>query len=125
MGVETFNKLAPEKKLEPSNVTLFSPGGELDCLGKFEASTQYKGKLFSFPVYVISGQNANILFSRDSAMMMMGLVMRVEEVHKAFGEHATRETDPVEIQLKKNAQPYTCTLRAVFPSLFCKKSGRY
>lgn len=106
MGVETFNKLVPEKKLEPSNVTLCSPGGQLDCLGMFEASTEYKGKPYSFPVYVISGKNANSLLSRGMAMKM-GLVKRVEEVHKAFGEHGTLKTDPVRIQLKDNAQPYT------------------
>ena len=106
MGEETFNKLTPKKKLEPSNITLCSPGGQLDCLGKFLASTQYKGKPYTFPVYVISGKTANNLLSRDTATSM-GLVKRIEEVHKAFGELGTLKTEPVKILLKENAQPYT------------------
>lgn len=60
MGEEAFNKLVPDKKLESSNITLCSPGGKLDCLGKFQACTEYKGKPYSFPVYVISGRMQTI-----------------------------------------------------------------
>lgn len=105
MGVETFSRLVPQRKLEPSNVTLYSPGGQLDCLGKFTTNIKYKGKPYSFPIYVIRGQTANNLLSSDTATMM-GLVKRIEEVHKAFGEHGTLKTDPVKIQLRENAQPY-------------------
>lgn len=39
--------------------------------------------------------------------MTMGLVKRIEEVHKAFGEHGTLKTEPVKILLRDNAEPYT------------------
>ncbi|KAA8578257.1 hypothetical protein FQN60_018737, partial [Etheostoma spectabile] len=106
MGEGTFKTLVPNKKLEPSDITLCSPGGQLDCLGKFQAITEYKGKPYSFPVHVITGCNANNLLSRVTAMMM-GLVKRVEEVHKAFGEHGILKTEPVKILLRDNAEPYT------------------
>ncbi|KAA8586319.1 hypothetical protein FQN60_000155 [Etheostoma spectabile] len=101
MGEKT-KKLVPDKKLEYSDVTMCSPSGKLDYLGKFQAITEYKGKPYAFPVYVISGRNANNLPSRVTAKMM-GLVKRVEEVHKAFGEHGILKPS----LLRDNAELYT------------------
>lgn len=120
MSEETFTSLSPEKKLERSNVTLCSPGGRLDCLGKFPATTKYKDKLYSFPVYVIRGQNANNLLSRDTATAM-GLVRRIEEVSDAFGEHGTLKTEPVKILLKEDAQPYAVHTARRVPLPLMKK----
>lgn len=106
MEEETFNMLYPKQILVQSNIPpMSSPGGQLICLGRFEANAQYKEKHYSFPVYVIRSLTANNLLGRDTACAM-GLVKRIEEVHNAFGEHGTLKTDPVKIRLKENAEPY-------------------
>ena len=106
MEEETFHMLCPKQPLVQSNIPpMNSPGGQLVCLGKFQANAQYKEKHYSFPVYVIRSLTASNLLGRDTACAM-GLVKRIEEVHNAFGEHGTLKTDPVKIRLKENFEPY-------------------
>ncbi|XP_019725289.1 uncharacterized protein LOC109515746 isoform X2 [Hippocampus comes] len=106
MEKETFDMLVPEEKLVQSNIPpMNSPGGQLNCVGKFQANAKYKGKYYSFPVFVIHSQTSNNLLGKETACAM-GLVKRIEEVHNAFGEHGTLKTEPVEIKLKDNAEPY-------------------
>lgn len=40
---ETFKQLSPARELHPADTRLKSPGGELKCLGQFQANTGYKG----------------------------------------------------------------------------------
>lgn len=106
MEEETFNMLCLQ--LVQSNIPpMSSPGGNLTCVGKFQANAQYKEKQYSFSVYVIRSLTANNLLGRDTACAM-GLVKRIEEVHNAFGEHGTLKTDPVKILLKEKGTPAWC-----------------
>lgn len=95
MERETFNVSPGEKNLVQSNIPPM----------KFQASAKYKEKHYSFPVYVIHSQTANNLLGKDTACAM-GLVKRIEEVYKAFGEHGTLKIEPVKIRLKENTEPY-------------------
>lgn len=112
--------LNSERVLEQSNVNLCSPGGRLNCLGKFKADATYKEKGYTFLVYVIRGQSVNNFPSRVIASSM-GQVKRIEEVYNAFGEHGTLKTKPVKIQLKENAQPYMVHTASRVPLLLIQK----
>ncbi|KAK0145431.1 hypothetical protein N1851_015677 [Merluccius polli] len=108
---ETYHSLRPKTPLEPANIPLDSPGGELQCIGQFQSTVAYKGKTHPLTAYVIRGRTVSNLLSRPLSVKM-NLVRRVEETvcstgHlQAYGEHGTLKTEPVRIQLKDNAQPY-------------------
>lgn len=44
---DAFHKLTPPRTLEPADIPLDSPGGELLCLGRFNATVSYKGNVNS------------------------------------------------------------------------------
>lgn len=48
----------------------------------------YKGKYHETKVYAVKGSTVNNLLGRKAAIAL-GLVKRVEEIIKAFGEHGT------------------------------------
>lgn len=82
---ETFNMLISEQRLVQSNIPpMNSPGGQLNCMGKFQANATYKEKHYSFPVYVIHSQTANNLLCKDTAYAN-GLVKRTEITAKLSG----------------------------------------
>lgn len=121
---DTFHTLTPEKRLEPPDIPLDSPGGELLCLGRFDATINHKEKDYRFTAYVVRGHKVNNLLSRTLSVRM-NLVRRVDEVKtstshlQAYGEHGTLKTEPVKIQLKDDAVPHAVhTARRVpFPML--------
>lgn len=121
---DTFHTLTPEKTLAPPDIPLDSPGGELLCLGRFNATVSHKGKDYPFTAYVVRGQRVNNLLSRGLSVRM-NLVRRVDEVKsntchlKAYGEHGTLKTEPVKIELRDDAVPHAVhTARRVpFPML--------
>ncbi len=109
---DTFNTLTPVRELDPPDIPLDSPGGELQCLGMFKATVSHKDKSYPLTAYVVRGDTVNNLLSRDLSVEM-NLVRRVDEVtqhtgghHQAYGEHGTLKTEPVKILLKDDAQPY-------------------
>ncbi|KAK9519969.1 hypothetical protein VZT92_022659 [Zoarces viviparus] len=108
---ETYHSLIPKKPLEPADIPLDSPGGELQCIGQIQSTVTYKGKTYPFTAYVIRGRTVNNLLSRPLSVEM-NLVRRVDETVRgrehpqAYGEHGTLKTEPVRILLKDNAQPY-------------------
>lgn len=107
MSAEDYKKLHPSPKLQPPNTTLKSPGGIVQCMGKFETEVELKNEQFQFQIFVVKGTQHNLL-SRDAAFTM-GLVKRVEAVGPLFGELDDRPADcpPVKITLQKDAQPYS------------------
>lgn len=108
---ETYHSLIPKRPLEPAEIPLDSPGGELQCIGQFQSTVTYKGKTHPLTAYVIRGRTVNNLLSRPLSVEM-NLVRRVNETvcdrghPQAYGEHGTLKTEPVRILLKDNAQPY-------------------
>ncbi|XP_042071854.1 uncharacterized protein K02A2.6-like [Haplochromis burtoni] len=122
---DTFHTLAHKRTLEPSNLPLDSPGGELLCLGYLKATISYKGKDYLSKVYVVRGHRVSNLLSR-SLSVQMNLVRRIDEAtitptrnQPLYGEHGTLKTEPVKIQLRDDAVPYAVhTARRVpFPML--------
>lgn len=120
---DTFHTLIPERTLDPPDIPLDSPGGELLCLGRFNATASHKGKDYPFTAYVVRGRRVNNLLSR-ALSVRMNLVRRVDELkcipsHLTHSEHATLKTEPVKIQLREDAVPYAVhTARRVpFPML--------
>ncbi|XP_063072782.1 uncharacterized protein K02A2.6-like [Engraulis encrasicolus] len=99
-----------------------SPGGKLQCMGKFLATTERKGQKYSFWIFVVSGACTNNLLSRAVACKM-GLVLRVDELEcdSVFGDIGRLNCKPVKIELREDAQPYSVTTprRVPFP-LFTK-----
>lgn len=67
---DTFHTLAPERRLEPPDIPLDSPGGELLCLGRFDATIKHKGRGYTFTAYVVRGHRVNNLLSRTLSVKM-------------------------------------------------------
>ncbi|CAL8296143.1 unnamed protein product [Boreogadus saida] len=45
----------PKRALQPAEMPLDSPGGELQCIGQFQSTVTYKGKTHPLTAYVIRG----------------------------------------------------------------------
>lgn len=117
MSDHSFRKLKRKPKLNKSDAVLTSPGGRLTVQGEFYAQTNYKGNHYKFKVVVVASRVGNNLLSRSVAAKM-GLVTRVEEVHRnVFGSTGLLHTDPVPIRLWEDAEPYCVTTarRVPFP----------
>ncbi|XP_030578829.1 uncharacterized protein K02A2.6-like [Archocentrus centrarchus] len=102
---------------------VISPGGEVQCVGEFLATTQFKGQKYRFWVTVIKGPYAHNLLG-GSVARRMGLVKRIDNIdtdllEDVFGEIGLLKCDPVKIELKANAEPYSLTTprRVPFPLL--------
>ena len=67
-----------EHFVQPSNAILSSPGGKLNCKGRFTANIALKENTYSEDIYIIEGPSVNNLLSRQAACRM-GLVQRVNE----------------------------------------------
>ncbi|XP_013882267.1 uncharacterized protein K02A2.6 [Austrofundulus limnaeus] len=108
-----FNRLPKSPKLVTANKMplVTSPGGEVQCVGKFLAMTQFKGHRYRFWVTVIKGRYAHNLLG-GSVARRMGLVKRIDNLHTdllgdVFGEIGLLKCDPVKIELKADAEPYS------------------
>lgn len=100
-----------------------SPGGKVQCTGKFLATSQYKGQRYKFWITVITGPFAHNLLG-GSVAKRMGLVKRVDGIQTGlledvFGDIGLLKCDPVKIELKANTEPYSLTTprRVPFPLL--------
>ncbi|KAI2647390.1 Transposon Tf2-8 polyprotein [Labeo rohita] len=118
MNTVTFGKLNPRARLCHSNIVLNSPGGSLNCIGRFTAKAEHKGRKYTMTVYVVAGETVSNLLGRQTATEM-GLVKRIEQVSTVFEGGGTMKTEPVKIHLKEGAVPYAVhTARRVpFPLL--------
>ncbi|XP_014666628.1 PREDICTED: uncharacterized protein LOC106808423 [Priapulus caudatus] len=106
MSARTYSGLHNRPVLKPTNTILSSPGGTLTCKGQFVMQTSHTGKMYSFPVVVLTGPQVNNLLGRQVASQM-GLVKRVNEIDRTlFGDIGLLKCDPVKIQLKENSIQY-------------------
>ncbi|CAI5657120.1 unnamed protein product [Oreochromis niloticus] len=123
MTETTFNKLQQRPKLIQCKPTVYSPGGKVKCMGKFLATTVYKGQKYQYWITVIKGQYASNLLGKTVAKRM-GLVARVNKISSdltedVFGEIGLLNCEPVKIELTEDAVPYSVTTprRVPFPLL--------
>ena len=113
---EVYKNLKEKPKLELPAVKLHSPGGELACLGQFNAKCNFKGKEYSFTIFVVDSVITSLL--GGTTANQLGLVKRIHQVN-VFGELGLMKTEPVKIKLRCDAQPYCLTSprRIPFPLL--------
>ena len=122
MTEKTYSKLPDKPQLARTTVSATSPGGEVECIGKFLATCLHKGQKYSFWITVIKGRFAQNLLGGGVAKSM-GLVKRLNAVSTEkddlFGEIGLLQCDPVKIVLKPGAEPYADTTprRVPFPLL--------
>ncbi|KAK0139111.1 hypothetical protein N1851_024338 [Merluccius polli] len=105
MNLQTFESLKPERKLLTYSGPIDSPGGALHIMGQFTASSLHKQKKYIFNVVVARGPTVSNLLGRETAVEM-GLVKRVDQATIASRQKGTLKTEPVRIELKREAQPY-------------------
>ena len=113
----TFDTLLNQSMLHPSMIDLFSPGGRLQCAGKFKTAVTHCNKKYEVYNFVISGDHASNLLDRQAACEMC-LVARLEEVDaELFGDLGLYKCEPVKIQLDEDAEPYciNASRRIAFP----------
>ena len=100
-----YLKFKPRPKLKPVDFPLNSPGGRVNSMGQFTATTTYKGTNYKFQAIVLTDSSSRLL-SKDVAEAM-GIIKYVEEVrHDVFGDFGLLKGEPVRIRLKPDAQPY-------------------
>lgn len=125
MAQSEVNKLQHCPRLVAQRKTphVTSPGGKVQCTGKFLATSYYKGQKYKFWITVITGLYAHNLLG-GSVAKRMGLVKRVDSLNTGlledvFGDIGLLKCDPVKIDLKANAEPYSLTSprRVPFPLL--------
>ena len=118
-----YNTLPHRPLLQPVRRGMDSPGGMMDCLGKFSTTVTYNGGQYQFNIYVIKGQRHTCLLGRQVSKTL-GLLQRVEEVSNnvsdnVFGTTGLLKCEPAKITLKEGAVPYCVTTarRVPFPLL--------
>ncbi len=120
MSEETYNKLPVQPVLQQQTANLISPGGRLDCRGRFTTEVTYKNKRHALRVYVAASQRASNLLGRNDAISM-GLVQRLDHVgfEDVFGEIGLMKTTPVKVKRRSDASPYSITTprRIPFPQM--------
>ncbi len=121
MSEQTFLKLPCRPHLTKTLADIRSPGGKLDCIGKFLACTERKGQNVSFWTYVVKGPYTNNLLSRKTACEMK-LVSRVDSIStedSVFGDFGLLDCEPIKIELRQDSNPYSISTsrRVPFPLL--------
>ena len=117
----TFHSLKRKPLLKKSKAILTSPGGRLQVKGEFWAQTSLKGRSYKFRIIVVASRMGSNLLSRSTAEKM-GLVLRVEEIHKeVFGSSGLLQTEPVPIHLKEDFTPYAISTARRIPFPLQKK----
>ena len=116
LSESTYHQLSQKPPLQPCNISLMSPGGQVPSVGEFVANTKIGNEDYKFRV-VVARQDCSSLLSRDVAEKMK-LVARIQEVQdEVFGECGLMKTSPVKIYIDHHAVPYSvATARRVpFP----------
>lgn len=125
MSQAAFNRLPQRPRLVMTGAKprITSPGGEVLCVGRFLATSPYKGHRYKYWVTVIKGPYSHNLLGR-SVSKRMGLVMRVNAIttdllNDVFGDIGLFKCEPVKIELKPDAEPYSLATprRIPFPLL--------
>ena len=115
-----YSGVVPHPPLQLITAVLCSPGGTVTCIGEITVVLSYKSVNYSVRIFVVCGQNVNCLLGREHSCQM-GLVKRVREItdHNVFGDIGLLKCEPVKIQLKDNAKPYSMNMprRIPFPLL--------
>ena len=105
MTEKQYNHLKYRPKLCKDYTPLKGVGNKISCLGVFTTSTIYKGRQYTFDVYVVPGADNNLL-SRPASRMMELIELKIGEVDQSvFGECGMLKTDPVKIRLKEDVIP--------------------
>ena len=85
---DTFKSIQPRPALQATKALLRSPGGNLNCVGYFDAAVETEKGKGQMKIYVLEGKTDNLL-SREAAARF-GFVQRVDEARKNhFVEHNT------------------------------------
>lgn len=123
MKEATFSGLLQRPRLIRSRPTVYSPGGKVQCAGKFLANMVYKGQNYQYWITVIKGQYASNLLGKAVAKCM-GLVTRVNGINSdltgdVFAEIGLLNCESVKIELTDDAVPYSVNMphRVPFPLL--------
>ena len=108
-----YNSLVPRPPLQLTTAVLCSPGGTVTCIGEISVVLSYKSVNYSVRIFVVRGEDVNCLLGREHSCQM-GLVKRVREItdHNVFGDIGLLKCEPVKIQLKDNAKPYSVNTKA-------------
>lgn len=105
----TFLSLPQRPVLKDTKAVFTSPGGKLDCKGKFLAETEKRGVKHQFWIYVMRGPFTTNLLGRRIASEM-GLIRRVDGIESyedVFGDIGLLKCEPVKIELQPDATPYS------------------
>ncbi len=106
LGEESYKKIQNKPILEPTEISLMSPGGRVNALGEFKAEAMFRGQVYRFKMVVIKG-HSNLL-SRNVSLKM-GLVVRADEINQHdYDQFGCMATTPVKINLKDGVKP-VCT----------------
>lgn len=119
MSESCYRKLNQSPLLKKTSSILKSPGGNVNCLGYFIAETYRNNQKFLFRVFVVKGNEQSNLLSRGASSALK-LVQRIDEIPQSiFGHTGLINCDPVKIELKSDAVPYSVTTarRIPFPLL--------
>ena len=114
-----YKTLKHRPALKKALSILKSPGGNVNCLGYFIADTYKEGQKFLFRIYVVAGKDQANLLSRGASSALK-LVKRIDEIpDTVFGRTGRINCEPVKIELKPDAQPYSVSTarRIPFPLL--------
>ena len=86
MSDVTFNRISHQPELAPVNSLLLSPGGKLNCRGKFVTTVKFNGTDYTFGIYVVEGPQSSDLLARNLAHKL-NLISSVDEI-SVFGSCA-------------------------------------
>ncbi|KAK3775954.1 hypothetical protein RRG08_043639 [Elysia crispata] len=124
---KTYEKLKRKPSLKRSQIQLTSPGGHLKVTGEFVTKTHRQGSDYEFKIVVLNNKEGSNLLSRGVAEKM-GLVKHIQEIQRPanfkpeekkhiFGATGLLNTEPVQICMKENTEPYCLTTarRVPFP----------
>ena len=117
MSDVTFHRISRQPKLTPVNSPLLSPGGKLNCRGKFTATVNFKGTDYTFSIYVVEGPQSSDTLARNVAHKP-NLICRVDEIC-VFGSCALVKCNPMKITIKNDVKQYRLSTarRVPFPLL--------
>ncbi|KAK0156179.1 hypothetical protein N1851_000550 [Merluccius polli] len=120
---ETYHSLRPKTPLEPADIPLDSPGGELQCIGQFQSTVAYKGKTHPLTAYVIRGHTVSNLLSRPlSVKMNLRLLMRLMRFNPV-AEYAPGKTLVVADTLSRSPLSSTCAETDTQSDVACYVAG--
>ena len=114
-----YKTLKQRPALRKALSILKSPGGNVNCLGYFIADIYRNQQKFLFRIYVVAGKDQANLLSRGASSALK-LVKRIDEIPETvFGRTGRINCEPVKIELKSDAQPYSVSTarRIPFPLL--------